>query len=196
MVLQGMVRSVFVSRPGRGWTAALVLGVAGVVGAVGQTPAIGAKAPDFTLATPLGAQVTLAREEGSGPVVLVVLRGYPGYQCPYCVRQVHDFIEHAAEFAAKHAEVLLVYPGPPAELDQKAKEFLAKQAELPPNVKLVIDPDYGMTNKYGLRWDAPKETAYPSTFILDRKGVVVFEKISKEHGGRTSAADVLGAMGK
>jgi peroxiredoxin Q/BCP len=163
MVLQGMVRSVFVSRPGRGWIAA---------------------------------QVTLAREEGSGPVVLVVLRGYPGYQCPYCVRQVHDFIEHAAEFAAKHAEVLLVYPGPPAELDQKAKEFLAKQAELPPNVKLVIDPDYGMTNKYGLRWDAPKETAYPSTFILDRKGVVVFEKISKEHGGRTSAADVLGAMGK
>jgi peroxiredoxin Q/BCP len=161
-----------------------------------QTPANGAKAPDFTLATPLGVPVTLAKEEGKGPIVLVVLRGYPGYQCPYCMRQVHDFIEHASEFAAHHAEVLLVYPGPPADLDQKAKEFLAKQAELPANIKLVIDPDYGMTNKYGLRWDAPKETAYPSTFILDSKGVVVFEKISKEHGDRTSAVDVLGILPK
>jgi len=27
-----------------------------------------------------------------GPVVLVVLRGYPGYRCPYCNRPVQDFI--------------------------------------------------------------------------------------------------------
>jgi peroxiredoxin len=55
----------------------------------------------------------------------------------------------------------------------------------------VIDPDYTVTNLYGLRWDAPHETAYPSTFILDRKGVIAYEKISHTHGDRLSAQDAL-----
>jgi len=33
------------------------------------------------------------------------------------------------------------YPGPPAELDQRAREFLSKQNPLPANLHLVIDPD-------------------------------------------------------
>ena len=77
-------------------------------------------------------------------------------------------------FAAFGVQVLLVYPGPPADLDQRAKEFLAKQNELPANLHLVIDPDYKFTNQYGLRWDAPKETAYPTTFLIDRHDVVFF----------------------
>jgi len=162
--------------------------------AAAQTPALGAKAPDFTLQTPTGASVTLAKERATGITVLVVLRGFPGYQCPYCVKQVHDFVEHSADFAAQKAKVLLVYPGPPAALDQHAKEFLAKQADLPSNIKLVIDPDYKMTNQYGLRWDAPHETAYPSTFILDAKGIILFEKISQSHGDRTSADDILAQL--
>lgn len=128
---------------------------------------------------------------GNGPLVLVVLRGYPGYQCPFCQRQVHDFIAHAGDFAAMHARVLLVYPGPPAHLDQRAKEFLATESQLPANVDLVVDPDYFATNLYGLRWNVPHETAYPSTFILDKKGKVICEKISHSHGDRLSAADAL-----
>jgi len=58
-------------------------------------------------------------------------------------------------------------------------------------VVLLTDPDYKVTNLYGLRWDAPHETAYPSTFILDKKGMVVFEKISHSHGDRLSAQDAL-----
>ena len=56
---------------------------------------------------------------------------------------------------------------------------------------LVTDPDYSVTNLYGLRWDAPNETAYPSTFIVDKKGMIAFEKISHTHGDRTSAQDAL-----
>ena len=138
--------------------------------AFGETPAVGAKAPDFTLSTPTGKTVTMLGEQRGHGLVLVVLRGFPGYQCPYCVKQVHDFVDHASDFAAKGTRVLLVYPGPPADLDQHAREFLEKQAELPSNIVLVTDPDYKMTNLYGLRSDAPHETAYPSTFILDKKG--------------------------
>ena len=156
-----------------------------------QVPATGAQAPNFTLLTPTGHPVSLASETKKGTTVLVVLRGFPGYQCPYCVRQVRDFVVHAPDFAAKHVNVLLVYPGPPADLDQHAKEFLTKQADLPRNIDLVTDPDYKMTNQYGLRWDAPRETAYPSTFILDGHGKILFEKISHSHGDRTTAEEVL-----
>jgi thioredoxin-dependent peroxiredoxin len=158
---------------------------------IAQTPAIGAKAPDFTLTTPTGKSVQMSKEIHGHGLVLVVLRGFPGYQCPFCVRQVHDFIDHASDFAAKNTRVLLVYPGPPGELDDHAKEFLAKEAELPANIVLVTDPDYKVTNLYGLRWDAPHETAYPSTLVLDKKGMISFEKISHSHGDRLSAQDAL-----
>lgn len=59
---------------------------------------------------------------------------------------------------------------------------------------LVTDPDYIFTNSWGLRWDAPRETAYPSTFVIDRKGVVRFTKISKTHGDRANPADILKAV--
>jgi peroxiredoxin Q/BCP len=177
-------------RPFR-YLVALCCGVLAVAAAGAQTPAMGSQAPDFTLSTPTGSSVHLARETDKGVTVLVVLRGFPGYQCPYCTKQVHDFVAHSDGFAAKKANVLLVYPGPPAELDQHAKEFLAKQSDLPANVKLVIDPDYKVTNLYGLRWDAPHETAYPSTFILDSHDKIVFEKISHTHGDRVTAQDIL-----
>ena len=177
----------------RAWRSFLAVACALFLGAsaFGQTPAVGAKAPDFTLSTPTGKTVTLSTEQSGHDLVLVILRGFPGYQCPYCVKQVHDFVDHASDFKAKNSRVLLVYPGPPADLDQHAKEFLVKQAELPSNVVLVTDPDYKVTNLYGLRWDAPHETAYPSTFVLDNKGTVVFEKISHSHGDRLSAQDAL-----
>ena len=158
---------------------------------IAQTPAIGAKAPDFTLSTPTGKSIQMSKEIQGHGLVLVVLRGFPGYQCPFCVKQVHDFIDHASDFAAKNTRVLLVYPGPPGELDDHAKDFLAKQAELPANIVLVTDPDYKVTNLYGLRWDMPHETAYPSTFVLDKKGMISFEKISHSHGDRLSAQDAL-----
>src|ERR1700741_4007991 len=127
---------VYLSRSWRSFLAvacALFLGMS----AFGETPAVGGKAPDFTLSTPAGKTVTMLGEQRGHGLVLVVLRGFPGYQCPYCVKQVHDFVEHASAFAAKKTRVLLVYPGPPAELDQHAKEFLEKQAYLPSNIVLV-----------------------------------------------------------
>jgi peroxiredoxin len=163
--------------------------------AAAQTPALGAQAPNFTLLTPTGTTVSLAGETARGTTVLVVLRGFPGYQCPYCVRQVHDFVDHNADFAAKGVDVLIVYPGPSAGLGQHANEFLAQQSQLPANIQLVVDPDYKMTDLYGLRWDAPHETAYPSTFILDRQRTILFEKISHTHGDRTTAQEILARLG-
>jgi peroxiredoxin len=162
--------------------------------ATAATPDVGQKAPDFTLSTPDGHPMALADLTRQGTVVLVVLRGYPGYQCPFCVKQVHDFVEKADQFAASGTHVLLVYPGPPADLEQRAREALAKQNPLPANIHLVTDPDYQVTNQYGLRWDAPHETAYPSTFLIDHSDTIFFRKVSKGHGDRASANDILAQL--
>ena len=151
-------------------------------------------APDFTLNTLDGKPVTLSAEMAKQPVVLVVLRGWPGYQCPLCTRQVHDFVSQADALAGK-ARVVMVYPGPAENLQAHAAEFL-KNADWPKNFMFVTDPDYAFTKSYGLRWNAPSETAYPSTFIIDGKGKIQFAKTSKSHGGRASAADVVKALGE
>src|ERR1700739_3366318 len=124
--------------------------------AAAAPPAIGEKAPDFKLSTPEGKTVQLSEAEAKGLVVLVVLRGYPGYQCPYCNRQVQDFIQKSQGFAGVGAQVILVYPGPPQNLEAKANEFLADK-KLPDNFDLVLDPGYEFTNLYGLRWAADHE---------------------------------------
>lgn len=177
----------------------LVVGLvtmAGVAELRAETPQVGAKAPDFSLTTPEGKPVRLSGMTGRSDVVLVVLRGYPGYQCPFCQKQVHDFVTHAKGFADRGVQVVFVYPGPGANLDEHAKEFLSQQDALPANLHMVLDPDYKFTNLYSLRWDAPQETAYPSTFLIDRKGKVFWEKVAKGHGDRTTAEQVLAELGK
>lgn len=153
-------------------------------------PQVGDKAPDATWTALDGQPGKLSQHLTEGPVVLVVLRGWPGYQCPICTRQVGQFLAHAESLQAARARVILVYPGPADRLREHAHEFLGGK-NLPPHFSLVIDPDFAFTLRYGLRWDAPGETAYPSTFVIDRQGMVRYAKVSKTHGDRASALEVL-----
>ena len=66
----------------------------------------------------------------------------------------------------------------------------------PETFDLLLDPGYEFTNLYGIRWDAEKETAYPSTFLLDKQGIVFFSKIVKSHGGRTTSAEIMDMLPK
>ncbi len=156
-------------------------------------PTIGKKIENFELKTLKDKTVKLHDTTKKGPVVLLVLRGYPGYQCPLCSRQAADFIKKSKEFKEEKATVLMIYPGPGEELKKRADEFMDGTV-LPDNFHLLLDPDYNFLNQYDLRWDAKRETSYPSTFVIDQKNMVTFSKISKSHGDRTKAKDVLKAV--
>lgn len=155
---------------------------------------VGEKAKYFTLKTIDGDEVSLGELNKKNPVVLLVLRGWPEYQCPICTQQVGSFIADAEKFKELGAEVLMVYPGPSAVLQEKAKEF-SQDFTLPDSFTFALDPDYSMINKYGLRWEASRETAYPSTFVIDKGGEIVFSKISTTHGGRSKVEEVLLVLG-
>jgi peroxiredoxin len=153
-------------------------------------PVVGEKIADFSLTSVDGKQLTLSDELKKGPVVLVLLRGWPGYQCPFCTRQFGDFLGHAKELQSSGARVIMVYPGPGENLKQHVDEFIANK-ELLPNFHVLLDPDFTFTRSLALRWDAPKETSYPSTFVIDQNWTVRYALVSKTHGGRATADDVL-----
>ena len=156
-------------------------------------PIVGERAPSFSLNTLDGKSIELQQILKHQPVLLVVLRGWPGYQCPLCTKQVREFAAKAADFTAHGAQVLMVYPGPAGALRAHAQEFL-QDKEWPKEFLFVIDPDYAFTNLYGLRWDAKNETAFPSTFVIGRSGTIHFANVSRRHGGRVSAEAALEAL--
>ena len=157
--------------------------------------AVGEKAADFKLKTIQGNDIQLSELLKSNPVVLIVLRGWPGYQCPICTKQVGGLISDSDKFSELKTVVLMVYPGPSAELQNHAKEF-TEDFKFPDNFYFAIDPDYSMINKYGLRWNAEKETAYPSSFVISKNGEIVFSKVSTTHGDRADNEDIFEALGK
>lgn len=158
-----------------------------------KPPAVGQQAKDFELKSIGGETVKLTELTAKGPVVLVVLRGYPGYQCPLCTRQVGELVGQADAIKKAGAQVVLVYPGPADGLKAHAEEFV-RGKDYPAHYHLVLDPDYTFTNAYGLRWDARNETAYPSTFVLDKDRKVTFAKVSRSHGDRAKTSDVVKAL--
>ncbi|QDU19411.1 peroxiredoxin family protein [Urbifossiella limnaea] len=170
----------------------VLLGAGGVL-AADPGPQVGQQAKEFDLEELGGGRAKLSDLTKGGPVVLVVLRGYPGYQCPICSRQFGEFLGKADDFKKAGATVAFVYPGPGAGLKQKAGEFV-KGRDYPAHFRVLLDPDYTFTNAYGLRWDAKNETAYPSTFALGTDRKVTFARVSTTHGGRLSAADALKAL--
>ncbi|TWT90869.1 AhpC/TSA family protein [Pseudobythopirellula maris] len=182
------------ARPSLALLVAAALSSSAPLASAAEPPAKGDKAADFTLGKLGGGELKLSDALADGPVALIVLRGFPEYQCPACSRQVAEYVRHAEEFAAVGAQVVMVYPGPSGVLPAKAEEFMT-DVELPEGFTLLLDPDYKFTNLYHLRWDAPRETAYPTTLVIGEDGVIDFAKVSKTHGGRTKADDALHALG-
>jgi peroxiredoxin len=145
----------------------LVLLTSFVTAASAQSPpAVGDTAADFALNDIGGQSVRLSEQFAGGPVVL---RGYPGYQCPICTQQFGSLLGSVKDFDQAGAKVILVYPGSATKIDQYAKEFIGSR-QFPTNFRMLLDPDLKFTEAYHLRWNAPNETSYPSSFVIDRGG--------------------------
>lgn len=88
---------------------------------------------DVTLSDAQGKPVDLRQYRGKKNVVLVVMRGYPGFICPNCSAQTSRLVSNHDEFVKRNAQVLVLFPGPTDHVG----EFIAKagatghKAELP-----------------------------------------------------------------
>ena len=162
---------------------------------------VGDQAPDFEL--PIQGEdefISLSELTEDGPVV-VVLRGFPGYQCGICNRQVGAMVNRAkalkSALGGEANRVVLIYPGEEtgSALEGRAKQFVGSR-RLPEPLVMVRDPGMKMVNEWGLRWDARNETAYPSAYVIGPGRRVKWSKVSKSHGGRASVEDIVQAVKK
>jgi peroxiredoxin len=134
-----------------------------------------------------GAEVDLASFRGKSHVVLVVVMGFPkdwgNRFCIGCLAQLNSLTANYADFKKRDAEVLLVFPGPTDRLPQFLTDSRVDGADGNPTVPFPIlsDKDLKAVKALGIDGDWAK----PATYILNKKGDVVFTYTSAYSGRNT-----------
>src|SRR5580765_5861391 len=132
-------------------------------------PEVGKPAPDFSLTTGDGSQVSLKDYRGKW----VVLYFYPKDFTSGCTLEAHNFQRDMAKYGDAGAVIL----GVSVDTAQSHKDFCAKEGL---NFKLLADPDGKISEEYGsvMEYNGAKLSAR-NTFIIDPDGEVVkvFEKV-------------------
>lgn len=148
-------------------------------------PAVGDVAPDFTLATDEGGELTLSSLRGR-PVVLYF---YPKDDTSGCTAQACGFRDAFPRFAQGEAVILGVSP----DSVRSHARFRAKY-DLP--FTLLADEDHAVAERYGV-W--AEKSMYGrtywgnlrTTFVVDRDGRIahVFERVTPAgHADEVAAA--------
>ena len=150
-----------------------------------QMPEEGTSAPDFTLRSDDGSQVTLSELRGKK----VVLYFYPKDDTPGCTVQACDFRDALPRFSDVEAVVLGVSPDS-VESHGRFRE------KLDLNFPLLADVDHAVAEAYGVWRKHPLYgmTIERSTFLIDERGDVarVWRKVRPE-GHADMLRELLGA---
>lgn len=137
-----------------------------------------------------GNTVKLADFRGKKNAVLVFTRGIPattGAVCPFCTTQTSRLAANYDEFARRDTEVLAVFPGDKSRVDEfrRAVEIESKGQTTP--FPLVLDEQFVAVDQLGIRGDLAK----PSTYIVDKQGLVRFAYVGAHAGDRPSIKALL-----
>src|SRR6185369_13069558 len=120
-------------------------------------PEVGKPAPDFSLTTGDGSQVSLKDYHGKW----VVLYFYPKDFTSGCTLEAQNFQRDIKKFEAANAVIL----GVSVDTAQSHKDFCAKEGL---SFKLLSDPDAKVSTTYGsvMEYDGKKLSAR-NTFVID-----------------------------
>ena len=128
-------------------------------------PVIGRPAPDFSLPSTTGENVTLRQFKGKKTVILYF---YPKDETPGCTREACDFRDHSAEFD-KHNSVILGVSTDPLDAHQHFREKHKLPFPLLADEDAAVSKLYGVykqKNLYGKKYMGIERT----TFVIDRTG--------------------------
>ncbi len=123
-------------------------------------------APDFTLSTADGSELTLSDLRGKK----VVLYAYPAASTPGCTKQACDFRDSLASLQAHGYTVVGISPDKPAKLAKFADEEAL-------TFPLVSDPEKSTLRAYGAFGEKNSygrviEGVIRSTFVIDEDGKI------------------------
>jgi len=125
-------------------------------------PDVGKPAPDFSLTTGDGSQVSLKDYHGKW----VVLYFYPKDFTSGCTLEAHNFQRDLS----KYTDAGVVILGVSVDTAQSHKDFCAKEGL---NFKLLADPDAKVSTEYGSVMDYKgQKLAARNTFIINPDGEI------------------------
>jgi len=125
-----------------------------------EMPQAGQQAPDLTLASQDGSQVSLKSYRGQW----VVLYFYPKDMTQGCTIEAHNFQRDLAKYQQASAVIL----GVSVDSTDSHKEFCAKESL---TFKLLADADKKVTEAYGSLRNPPG-MALRNTFLIDPQGKI------------------------
>jgi len=126
--------------------------------------AAGDTAPDFTLTSDAGEEVSLQGLRGQKVIVYF----YPAAMTPGCTKQACDFTDNLASLKAAGYEVLGISPDKP----EKLAKFRERDSL---TITLLSDPDKAVMKSYGAfglkkLYGKEVEGVIRSTFVVDEQG--------------------------
>ncbi len=125
-------------------------------------PASGSAAPDFSLSSQEGAQVSLKDFRGKW----VVLYFYPKDFTSGCTMEAHNFQRDQAEYARRTAVVL----GVSVDSAESHKNFCAKEGL---NFTLLADTSHRVSKQYGSLMNfGVAQISARNTFLIDPQGKI------------------------
>ena len=143
-------------------------------------PAVGAPAPDFTLPSTSGAQVTLSALRGEKNVLLAF---FPLAFTPVCTTELCAFSDDFAQFESAGTKVY----GVSVDFTPSQKAFQQKENF---STELLSDGRHEVAQKYGVLLD-DKGFSKRAYFLIDRDGVLRWKWIEAQLGDRRENAELL-----
>jgi len=127
-----------------------------------SAPAMGSPAPDFTLSSQEGQQVSLKDYRGKW----VVLYFYPKDFTSGCTMEAHNFQRDQEEYARRNAVIL----GVSVDSAESHKKFCAKEGL---NFKLLADTSHEVSKQYGSLMNfGIAQISSRHTFLIDPQGKI------------------------
>jgi len=127
--------------------------VAGATSCTSTAPEVGKQAPDFTLGTMAGTEITLSELRGT-PVVL----NFWAIYCPYCQREL-PYFEQLAEQSAGEVAIIMVNT-------QDARSGIEKFfGDYKVHFTVALGGGTQVSDKYNIQY-------IPTTFFIDSGGII------------------------
>ncbi|MGZ0015144.1 peroxiredoxin-like family protein [Yeosuana sp. AK3] len=165
---------------------------------------VGEDAPKVTFLTSENNKETLASYYQKQPVVIIF---YRGYWCPVCNKHLSEFAEKAKQIEEAGA-TLIAISSESYENVEKTKEQTGAAftivSDADGSIMKAFDVSYHVTDSYQdmiqarlkasiKETNANKEAdlPVPATFIIDKKGTIVYKQFNPNYKVRASVEDIL-----
>ncbi len=162
----------------------------GSIGGAGESRSelIGTKLPQVRFLSSTGAVIDLTRTAKKGTVV-VVMRGFAGQVCLYCAAQTVAISQGIERFTAAGVDVVVIFPGAPESVPAFIQAVQTLRSE-PPPMPVGLDVGLKLVRALAIEDDLAK----PSSFIVDRGGVVRYAYVGTNMADRPSVEQLLRAV--